>query len=289
VHLPDLQLHEAATLDEAADLMARHAPSARLLAGGTDLLVDLKVARTAAAHVVSIGGIDSMRSIEHTDGGLDIGALATLTELNETSLPGAFAAIRDATSAMAAPHIRNVATVGGNLASAVPCADLPPVLIVLHASVELFSPEGTREVPLREFFTGPRQTVLGQDEILTRIRVPAPPRRFGAAYSRFSLRAGNSIAVAAVAASLALDESGLIEDAALSLGAVAPIPASVEDVDTILAGRRLDESACADAAQAAMQAANPISDVRGSAAYRRELVGVLTGRALRTAAGRIES
>ncbi|MHC5022876.1 MAG: FAD binding domain-containing protein [Planctomycetota bacterium] len=289
MHLPDLELHEAHSLDDAAALMARYAPSARLLAGGTDLLVDLKVSRTAAAHLISMTGINDLRSVDLTDRGLGIGALTTLTELNDATLPGAFASIKDATGAMAAPHIRNVATVGGNLASAVPCADLPPILIVMHARVHLFSPTGTRDVPLREFFIGPRRTVLAGDEILTRIDVPAPPARFGAAYARFALREGNSIAVAAVAASLELDETGTILAATLSLGAVAPTPVTVDGAAAMLAGRPLDESACADAARAAMQAANPITDIRGSAEFRRELVGVLTGRALRTAASRIES
>jgi carbon-monoxide dehydrogenase medium subunit len=288
VHLPELELHQPETLEDAATLMQRYTPAARFLAGGTDLLVDLKVARVTARHLISINRIGGMRSIELTDAGLAIGALATLTELNDASLPGAFAAIKDATSAMAAPHIRNVATVGGNIASAVPCADLPPVLIVMHAGADLFSSAGVREVPLCEFFTGPRCTMLADDEILTRITVPAPPDRFGAAYARFSLRNGNSIAVASVAASLVVDGSGTIRQACLSMGAVAPIPIRVDEAADLLVGRPLDASACADAAEAAMRAADPISDVRGSAEFRRELCGVLARRALRSAASRIE-
>jgi carbon-monoxide dehydrogenase medium subunit len=286
VHIPDLELHEAPTLESAADLLTRYGPSARLLAGGTDLLVDLKTARTTADHLISIGRIEGMRTIDLTDAGLAIGALTTLTELNEARLPGPFVAIHDATSVMAAPHIRNVATVGGNLASAVPCADLPPILMVMHASVDLFSRAGTRSVPLTRFFTGPRTTVRGDGEILTRITVPGPGEGFGAAYARFALRDGNAIAVAAVAASLELDESGTIRQAHLALGAVAPTPLPVEGA-AALVGRRLDKSACADAAEAAMHAADPISDVRGSAEFRRELCGVLAGRALRKAASRI--
>jgi len=288
VYLPTLELHEAATLDEAAALMARYGPSARLLAGGTDLLVDLKVSRTAADHLVSLRHVEGMRSIDVSGAGLRIGALTTLTRLNEASLPDAYAAIHDATSAMAAPHIRNVATVGGNLASGVPCADLPPVLIVMGASVDLFSPAGTRQVPVSAFFLGPRQTAVAAGEVLTRINVPAPAPRTGAAYARFSLRAGNAIAVASVAASLTLDGEGVIRRACLALGAVAPTPVTVPDAAAALVGRPLDEPACAEAAEAAMLAAEPISDVRASAQFRRELCGVLTGRALRSAAGRIE-
>ena len=289
MYLPDFELHEAETLEDAATLMAKFAPSVRLLAGGTDLLVDLKTHRTAVDHLVSMNRIDGMRSIDVAATGLRIGALTTLTDLNEARLPGAFAAIKDATSTMAAPHIRNVATVGGNIASAVPCADLPPILIVMHARVDLLSPAGIRDVPLCDFFTGPRCTMLAADEILTRITVPIPDGRFGAGYARFALRNGNAIAVASVAASLTLDETGMIEQACLSLGAVAPTPVLVKEATNLLAGRALDESACADAAHAAMRTAQPISDIRASAEFRRELCGVLTKRALRIAASRIES
>ncbi|MCP3902253.1 MAG: xanthine dehydrogenase family protein subunit M [Planctomycetes bacterium] len=289
MYLPDLELHQPETLEDAAGLMRRHAPAARYLAGGTDLLVDLKVARVAARHLISVNRISGMRSIEVTEAGLAIGSLATLTELNDAPLPGAFAAIKDATSRMAAPHIRNVATVGGNLASAVPCADLPPILTVMNGRVGLFSPAGVRDVPLADFFTGPRCTLADDDEILVRITVPVPPARFGAAYARFALREGNSIAVASVAASLVLDDSGTIREACLSMGAVAPIPMRVDEAAAGLIGRRLDAAACADAAEAAMRAADPISDIRGSARFRRELCGVLAKRALQKAAHRIES
>jgi carbon-monoxide dehydrogenase medium subunit len=159
----------------------------------------------------------------------------------------------------------------------------------MHARVDLFSPAGTRDIPLCEFFTGPRCTMRANDEIVMRITVPAPPDRFGAAYARFALREGNSIAVASVAASLELDESGAIREACVSMGAVAPIPVRVDEAAAVLVGRPLDASACADAAEAAMRTAEPISDVRGSAEFRRELCGVLAKRALRKAARRIES
>jgi carbon-monoxide dehydrogenase medium subunit len=289
VYLPDLELHEAHTLEDAAALLKRHGSSARLLAGGTDILVDLKTCRITTAHLISIGRIKGLRSIEVTPSGLSIGAMTTLTDLNDAALPDPYAAIHEATGVMAAPHVRNVATVGGNLASAVPCADLPPILIVMHAHVHLYSPSGHRDVPLGEFFIGPRRTARGDDEILTKITVPAPPSRFGAAYARFALRDGNAIAVASVAASLTLDDSGVIRDAALAMGAVAPIPLIVEEAASVLSGRRLDESALADAAEAAMASALPISDLRGSAGYRRDLCGVLTRRALLNAADRIAS
>jgi len=283
VYLPDIELHEAATLEEAAALMARYAPNARMLAGGTDLLVDLKTKRVSADHIVSINRIDDLRGVTTTDAGLRIGALTTITQLDRSPIVRQrFAPILDATGKMAAPQIRNMATVGGNIACAVPCADLPPVLTVMNASVVLWSAGGQREVPLEEIFVGPRQTIIHNDEVLTAILVPEPPPGSGAAYARFQLRDGNTIAVAAVAAGLRLDDD-IVRDARVALGAVAPTPKLVAAAAAALIGKTPDEAVFAQAADAAMKAAKPISDVRGSAQYRREVVGVLTRRALAAA------
>jgi len=187
---------------------------------------------------------------------------------------------------MAAPQIRNVATVGGNIASAVPCADLPPILMCMNASCVLWSRQGERTVPLESFFRDVRQTELRRGEVLTAVHVPHPPDDFGAAYTRFALRDGNAIAVAGVAASLRFDGNGWVLGARLALAAVSPIPKLVLEADEVLAGRPLDDEALAEAAAAAMRAANPISDVRGSAEFRREVVGVLARRALVLAARR---
>jgi len=279
--MPDIELHECTTLTEAAALMGRYGPQARILAGGTDLLVDLKSARVCPTHVVSINGVDGLRGVTANDAGLCIGALTTISELDGSPLLGGpYAAIGDATREMASPQIRNLATVGGNIASAVPCADLPPVLMVLDASVVLWSPSGERRLALDSFFVSVRRTVARPDEVLTAVLVPAPPKGFGAAYARFALREGNGIAVAAVAASLRLGENGVIDDARIVLGAVAPIPKPAAAAAEVLRGRHPDEAVFAQAAESAMEAAEPISDVRGSAEFRRELVGVLTRRAL---------
>jgi carbon-monoxide dehydrogenase medium subunit len=279
-------VHEAATLEEASAVLGRYGPDARMLAGGTDLLVDLKTGRFGAGHLVSLQRIESLRGVTESDGDLRIGALTTITQLgNSPIVRRAFSPLLDATSRMAAPQIRNVATVGGNIASAVPCADLPPILTALKASVELWSPSGRRVVPLDSFFVGARQTVMGDEEILTAVVVPGFGPGFGAAYARFQLREGNAIAVAGVAAGLTLGGDGTIVGARIVLGAVAPIPKLVRSAGDELVGRRPGEDAFRAAAGAAMKAAEPISDVRGSAEYRRELVGVLTRRAL-AAAGR---
>ena len=284
MYVPDIEVHQATTLEETAAALGRYAPDARLLAGGTDLLVDLKTGRVRVGHLISINRIGALRGITEEDGLLRIGALTTITQLGRSPLVRErFAPLLDATREMAAPQIRNVATVGGNIASAVPCADLPPILIAMNASVRLWSQAGERDVLLHEFFAGPRRTVLQDGELLTLVFVPRPPARFGAAYARFALRDGNAIAVAAVAASLLLARDHTVREARLVLGAVAPIPQLVAAAAVELAGRAPSEEAFDKAAETARQAADPISDVRGSADFRRELVGVLARRALKTA------
>jgi carbon-monoxide dehydrogenase medium subunit len=157
---------------------------------------------------------------------------------------------------------------------------------VCGASVVLWSPAGRRTVPLRELFIGPRETILRGDEVLEKVLVPAGPRGSGGAYARFALRDGNAIAVAAVAAGLLLDEGGTVREARIALGAVAPTPRLVESAAAALVGGVLDDAVVTGAAEAAMAAAEPISDVRGSAEYRRRLIGTLTGRAIAAAAQR---
>jgi carbon-monoxide dehydrogenase medium subunit len=261
--------------------LARHAPNARLLAGGTDLLVDLKAGRVKIDHLVSINRVRALHGVAVTRSALRISALTTVTQLDRAQVVREqFRPILDATAQMAVPQIRNVATVGGNICSAVPCADLPPILTAMNASVVLWSPKGQRNVPLQTFFTGVRETALHEDEVLAAILVPALPSAFGAAYARFGLRNGNAVAVASVAAGLTLGSDNTVRDARIVLGAVAPIPKLAKSAGAGLIGQPADEDALRSAANAAREEAEPISDVRSSADYRRELVGVLAYRAL---------
>jgi len=284
MHIPTLELHAAASFEDATALLSKYSPDIRILAGGTDVLTDLKSNVTGVGHLVTLGQIDSMRRISEEVDGLRIGALTTISEIVDSPLiGGAYEVLREAASQMATFQIRNTATIGGNLASANPCADLPPALMVLNAAAVVISADGQRNVPLNELITGPRETKLESNEVLAAVLVPRPPARFGAAYARFGLRNGNSIAVASVAASLVLNDDGTVQQARIALGAVAPVPTMVEGANLWLEGRKLNGDASAEAARAAMQAAEPISDIRGSAEYRRELVGVLTKRALKAA------
>lgn len=287
MYLPDVDYHDADSLEDALQLMERYAPDACWLAGGTDLLVDLKVGRMATRHLVSLGRIDALRGIRESSKGLRIGALVTISELDRhPALRNGLSPLHDATSQMAAQQIRNSATVGGNVASAVPCADLPPILTALEAVVEISSLAGERIVPLTSFFRGARKTVLNPKDLLSAIIVPHPPQRCGAAYSRFGLREGNAIAVAGVAALIHLARDETIEDARIVLGAVSPVPVLVEAARDTLIGETPGERPFARAARAAADASKPICDVRGSVEFRRQIVAVMARRALATAARR---
>ncbi len=284
MYLPDVEVHEPHSLAQASALLSEHGASARVLAGGTDVLVDLKTARTRASHLVSIQRIEELRGVHPWDGGIRIGAGTTINELIASPLVrDAFPPILEAARQMAAPQVRALATVGGNLASAVPCADLPPILLVLGASVEIYSGGQRKTLPLDAFFTGPRRTVLAPRDLLTAVLVPPMGTGFGAAYARFALREGNAIAVASVAASLRIKEKNIISEARIALGAVAPVPLLARQAANLLVDRPAEADAFDAAAMLAMRAATPISDIRGSAGFRREIVGVLARRALNTA------
>lgn len=284
MYLPSVEFHRTRSLCEASELLKRYGSRGRVLAGGTDLLVDLKAKRVSTEHLISISHIAELQSITHENGSLRIGALTTITRLDESQLVrDLFPSILDATRAMAVRQVRNLATIGGNIASAVPCADLPPILTALNGSVVLWSNSGERIVPLDQFFVGARQTVMRETEILSGVIVPCGGNNFGAAYARFGLREGNAIAVAAVAAALKLSTNGTIDTASIILGAVSPVPKVANEASNQLRGENPSDTLFAKAAEQAVAAADPISDIRGSAAFRRELVAVLTQRALSAA------
>lgn len=274
------EFHEASSLEQVSDLLARFGSDARLFAGGTDLLIDVKRGRIHPTHVISINNIASLRGVAPTTDGIRIGALTTVNELSASSLVRThFPALLDATQKMAGPQIRNMATVGGNICNANHCADLPPILMVMNARISLWSHSDRRDLPLEAFFTGPKKTARHHDEVLTEIFLPYPPAKFGAAYARFSLRESNAIAVAGVAASLTLD-GNIIRQARIGFSAVAPSPALVEGAATVLVGRILDEATLDQAADVAVKASHPISDIRGQADFRQALVDSLTRTAL---------
>ena len=268
-------LHRPDTLAEA---LALSGPGSVWWAGGTDLwlMIDRKGLRPEA--LIDLTHIAELQLIQTTEAETTLGAAVTLAELEESPLP----AVAEAVRRMCTVQTRTLATLGGNLCHAAPSADLAPVLLALGAEVSIAGPKGARRIPLDGFFTGPGRTDLSTEEILTAVHIPTP-RRQAAAYTRIA-RTVVDIALAGAAASLTLDEECHVVDARVALCAVAPVPLLVPGIAEALKDRAYDSLDFASCARMAEEACAPITDLRASADYRRRMAGVLTRRALTTAA-----
>jgi len=273
-----------ASLAEAISLLDRYGESARVIAGGTDLLTALKERWERPAHVIGLGAIPDFAYIICDDAmGLRIGAGTTVRTVETSAVVRSrYPAIACAASTLASIQIRNLATVAGNICRASPSADMPPVLIAHDARVRLVGPAGERIVSLAEFFTGPGRTVRRTNELLTEIQVPTPRPHAGAAYIKHSPRRAMDLAVVGVAAALAL-EDGICRGVRIALGAVAPTPRLAVRAGAVLEGWEATAERLEEAGRVAASECGPISDVRGSADYRREMIRVNTRRALRQA------
>ena len=277
------------TVDEAVALLASEDGRARPLAGGTDLLVQLRRHQLEVDLVVDVKRIPELIAISLDPArGLTVGAAVTCARLCEH--PGvrqAYPGLVDAVSIIGGAAIQERATVGGNLCNAAPSGDSIPALIVLGATCTVAGPGGVRTVPAEAFCTAPGVSVLGKGEVLVSIHLPAPTPLSGAGYVRFTPRGEMDLAVAGAGAWMTLsEERSRIVDARVALSAVAPTPLLVESAGEALVGRAPSEEAFAQAAMLAQEVARPISDVRGTDAQRRHLVGILVKRALRVAADR---
>jgi CO/xanthine dehydrogenase FAD-binding subunit len=275
------------SIDEAIALINEANGRARPIAGGTDLLVQLRRRLFDVDLVIDVKQIPELNALAFDPAtGLIVGAAVPCARICEhLQVSSHYPCLVDAASIIGGTAIQQRATVGGNLCNAAPSGDTIPALIVLDAACVIAGPAGARTVPVRAFCTAPGQTVLRRGEILASIHLPPPTPGSGAHYLRFIPRHEMDIAVVGVGAWVVLQE-GRISDARIALGAVAPTPLSVDDAAAALIGRGPSEDAYADAARQAQEAACPIDDVRGSIAQRRHLVGVLTKRALRGAVAR---
>ena len=276
----DFNIYRPRTVAEACELGRQHGKDAAYLAGGTDLLVDLRAGRRAVAHVISLAELTEFQEIQPEKDQLRIGAMVTMAAISASSaVRESCPALCKAIDAMAGHQIRNLATLGGNICCGVPCSDTPPVLCAVDADLALLGTNGERTVAARDFFLAPRVTVLEPGEILTEVRIPAPPPASGAGFQRFALRRGSALAVASVAAWLRLDKD-VVAAARIVLGAVGPIPVFAERCAQELVGQKPGTELFAAAGSIAAEEAQPISDLRGSEQYRREIVAVLAARAL---------
>lgn len=277
------------TLEEAASLLRERGDGGKILAGGTDLLVQMKEAGLHPSYVVSLRRLSELRGISFSQSeGLRIGAMASMSTVEgHPVVRERYQALYDGACIVGSVQTRNMATLGGNVCNAAPSADTAPPLIVLGAAADIAGAQGRRTVSVEELFTGPGQTVLSPTDILVAFRLPTPPARSGSVYQRHTPRAIMDIAVVGVAVQITLaPESDIIREARICLGAVAPKPIRAPEAEASLAGQTPSDEALARAGELAAQAARPISDVRGSAAFRRHLVRVMTERCLRIAVER---
>ncbi len=275
----------ATSLADAVALLAEHGPSAKLLAGGTDLMADLKSASDMPSLLIDISRVADLRNIAVAADGLHIGALVTHSEIMASPLiRDMFPALVEAAHSIGAVQTRNLGTLGGNLVTCVPSMDSGPTLVALDARVTAASRAGRRQMALTEMFLGPRRTSLGADELLVEVVIPHENLGKPAAFQKFGLRKGQALALANAAASFRVDrERGCFVSPGIALGAVAPTVIRAPEAEAYLAGRAVTPEAMAQAGRIAAGEAKPISDFRASAGYRRELIAVLVQRALERA------
>ena len=277
---------EARTLRQAIGMLQRHGEQARIVAGSTDFLVRWRAGFWHPDYVVNIQHVPGLSRVTYTRrNGLRLGALVTIQMLEQhPAIRQHYPALAAAAASFAGVQVRNLATVGGNICNASPSGDTLPALLVYGAECRLSGPDGHRQVPLAQLFTGPGQTVLAHDEVLTELTLPPPPPNTGSLYIKHSPRGAMDIATVGVASAVTVDSrSGVCTDARVALGAVAPTPLLAHAAEELLRGKQLDEEALQAAAELAMSSATPIDDVRGTADYRRQMVGVLTRRTLERA------
>ncbi len=275
---------EPRTLDEAVALLGRHCGTANVLAGGTDLLVEIKEQIRKPDYVVNIKKIPGMDRLSFDPAtGLKFGSLVTAREI-ETSpdVRRDYRGLAQAASEVGSIQIRNRATIVGNICRASPSADTLPPLIADGAVVTVFGPTSERRIALGDFFLGPGKTMLQPDEIVTTVDVPAVAPHSASIYIKHGRRKAMELATVGVAVSLTLDGE-VCRRIRIVLGAVAPTPIRAKKAESIVQDHALDETLIQAAAEAATEASRPISNIRGSASYRREMVRVLTARAIRQA------
>jgi CO/xanthine dehydrogenase FAD-binding subunit len=277
--LPEFDLLRPRTMAEALAMLAED--GAMPVAGGTNVLVELRAGKHQPQVLVDVARLPGLRSIQREDGHLVIGGGTTISDLLYDPLIARHApALREAASVFANPLIRNRATVGGNLADASPAADTAPPLLALDAEVELASQSGTRRVPLVDFLVGVRKTLRRHDELLIAVRFPVPPAGSANHFQKVGLRKADAISVLSAAVAVTCDAAGRCTAARIALGALAPRPLRATAAETRLIGETLTPAVITTAARLAGEAARPIDDIRSSADYRRQVTEVIVRRLL---------
>lgn len=272
--------------DEVVALMAAN-PAAKVLAGGTDLIVQMRSGRAAPSAIIDLKNVSAMRAVMGNDGRFTIGAAMACTGLlSVEELCRDWPGVVEAANLIGSVQVRNRATMGGNLCNASPAADSVPALIAAGATCLIVGAAGAREIPVEQVATGPGKTSLAPGEFLAEIHLPARPQGGGDAYLRSIPRTEMDIAVVGVGVALVLDGSGTCTAARVALGAVAPTAMLVAEAGAALVGRKLDDAALETMAEAVRAACRPIDDKRGTVEYRKAMAGVLAKRTTLIAASR---
>ena len=282
--MKSFEFFEPTTLAEASRLFAQE--HAQLLAGGTDLVIGMKALTEMPQSVISLQKIAGLTGIARDAGGVSIGAMTKVRDIEVSEeIQNGYTALAEGAAEIGSIQIRNLATLGGNIAHASPAADTVAALLALDAQVDIASADGERSVPINALFTGPGQTVLTAGEIITQFRLPSPAS--GSHYIKHKIREVMDLAFIGVAAAVDMDD-GTITGARIGLAAVAPTPIRAPEAEELLAGNSLTDALLAEAGEAAAAACSPISDLRCSAEHRREMVDVLTRRTVQEAVARAQ-
>jgi len=285
--LPKFKYLRPKNLEEALNLLDKYGEQAKLLAGGTDLIVKMKDRVIEPKYIIDLSNLKELRFISKENGVIRVGALTTLREIETSPLiQDHVCVLSDAVGKMASWQIRNLGTIGGNLCNASPAADTAPPLLILEAKLKLNSPEGERIVPVEQFFTGPGETILKNNELLTEIQIPIIPDNSGAAFLKLGRRVAHTLSIVSVA-TLAIVEDNVFKDVRIALGSVAPTPIRARKTENKFRGLLATEDVIEENCGCVMEDINPISDVRASAEYRKEMSIVLTKRALFEALSRV--
>ncbi|MDP3773572.1 MAG: xanthine dehydrogenase family protein subunit M [Gemmatimonadales bacterium] len=278
--------HAPGSLADALALLDRHGEDAKVLSGGQSLLPLLKLRLGQAGHLVDIGRIQGLSYIKEEGGVLKIGAATTEAMLERSDLIRAkYPILLDTALVIADPLVRNRATVGGNLAHGDPANDHPATMLAVGAEVVARGPKGERVIPIDQFFVALFTTALAPNEILTEIRIPAPPPMSGGAYEKLERKVGD-FATAAAAAFVVLGKNGAVERAGIGLTNAGPMPVKAREAENYLKGKKPDDATIAEASRLAAKAAAAGADRRGSVEYKREMARVMTARALKRAVQR---
>jgi len=281
---------EPETLEEASLLLSDQKAECKIIAGGTDVIVRIKEKKLAMDRLVSLSKIKSLRYIRSEKQGVDIGAMSTMTDLENSELiKTCFPVLFDAMGKIGSVQIRNVATLGGNLCNAAPSADTAPPLLALDAEVRIWRSGVVKTQKLEEFFVGPSLTVLGSEDILTGIHIKRKDMPSSGAYLKFSRRKGMDIPLLGIAVQVSLDEScSFFEDVGIALGVAAPTPARMRQAEYSMKGEKITDKLLDHAADLACKQASPRDSMRCSSDYRMAMIRTLLPGVIKTAVSRIE-